>query len=170
MQLPGGEHIMESFKIAAELESRHPQPSLRLDSGLHARAGEAVAQAALPLIPVFMPRIPRAVLCESSVPYFLAAREKRFGMPLDQLERERGGEQAWRAAGPGVQALARLLSDHKVDQGPFILGSRASYGDFLIVAFLESLRRVGQDMFDRLVGSEETLKAVYEACREWLKE
>ena len=105
----------------------------------------------------------------NSVPYFNAARAARFDMPLDELEAQRGGEGAWEAARPGLDALNALMSEHKVDQGPFVLGSQVSYADFVIVAVLEGFRRIGQDLFERIVEGREALREVWEACGEWME-
>jgi glutathione S-transferase len=115
-----------------------------------------------------MPRIPRTMLRPSSIDYFHAARSARFGMTLDELEARRGGEKAWEAAKPGLNALEALMGEHKVDEGPFVLGSRVSYADFVIVAVLEGFRRLGQDLFDRVVEGREGLRGVWEACGEWM--
>lgn len=90
-------------------------------------------------------------------------------MPLDELEAQRGGDKAWEAAKPGLDELEALVRDRKVDEGPFVLGSRVSYADFVIVAVLEGFRRVGQDLFERIVESREGLRGVWEACGEWLE-
>lgn len=89
-------------------------------------------------------------------------------MSLDELEAKRGGEQAWKAAGPGLDALEALMREHKVDEGPFVLGSQVSYADFVVVAVLEGFRRIGQDLFDKVVDGREALRGVWEACGEWM--
>lgn len=116
-----------------------------------------------------MPRIPRTVLRESSTAWFQAARAARFGMSLDEFEVKRGGKQAWEAATPGLDALEVLMGDHKVDQGPFVLGSQVSYADFVVVAVLEGFRRIGQDLFDKVVNGRDALRGVWEACGEWME-
>jgi glutathione S-transferase len=105
----------------------------------------------------------------SSVAYFNAARAARFGMPLEELEAQRGGEKAWEAAKLGLDALEALMGEFKVDQGPFVLGSQVSYADFVVVAVLEGFRRIGQDLFMRIVEGREALREVWEACGEWLE-
>lgn len=90
-------------------------------------------------------------------------------MPLDELEATKGGEQAWEAAKPGLDALEALIREWKVDEGPFVLGSRVSYADFVVVAVLEGFRRVGEDLFERIVEGREGLRGVWVACAEWLE-
>ena len=118
-----------------------------------------------------MPRIPRSILRVESVEYFEAARAARFGMPLDELEKNRGGEGAWDAAGPGLDELEELVKggEFKVDAGPFMLGSEVSYADFVVVAVLEGFRRIGEDLFERIVEGKEGLRGVWEGCGELLK-
>lgn len=90
-------------------------------------------------------------------------------MSLDQMEKERGGEAAWEAAGPGLDALDALLAEHKVDDGPFVLGSQVSYADFVVVAILEGFRCIGDDLFERVVEGRDGLRGVWEACGKWLE-
>lgn len=115
-----------------------------------------------------MPRIPRTIIRPSSTAYFHAAREARFGMPLDELEAQRGGEEAWEAAKPGLDALEAMMGEHKIDEGPFVLGSKVSYADFVVVAVLEGFRRIGQDLFERIVEGRDGLRGVWEGCGEWM--
>jgi glutathione S-transferase len=89
-------------------------------------------------------------------------------MPLDELEATKGGEQAWEAARPGLDALEALMGEWKVDEGPFVLGSRVSYADFVVVAVLEGFRRVGEELFERICEGREGLRGVWGACEEWL--
>jgi len=90
-------------------------------------------------------------------------------MPLDELEATRGGEQAWQAAKAGLDDLEALMGQWKVDAGPFVLGSEVSYADFVVVAMLEGFRRVGEELFERIVEGREGLRGVWEACGEWLE-
>lgn len=161
--------ISDSLAIAQWAEQNHPTPTLSLESTPHALAAQKIATATFPLIPVFMPRIPRTLLRESSIEVFNTARAARFGMPLDELEATRGGEQAWEAARAGLDGLEALVREHKVDAGPFVLGSRVSYADFVIVAVLEGFRRVGTDLFERICEGREGLRGVWEACADWLE-
>lgn len=50
-----------------------------------------------------------------------------------------------------------------------MLGSQVCYGDFEAVAFMESLRRIGQDLYDRFVAHDEALERLMEACKPWLE-
>ena len=163
---------MESSAIASKLESLYPTPSLHLDNGLHAQVGPIIGKAIGPLLPVFMPRIGRDRIVDSCYDWFQEARAKRFGMPLDELEKVKGGEQAWEAARPGLQELKAFLAEHKKDEGPFVQGSEVCYADFLICSSVEALRKIGPDLFEKAmeVYDGEDLRRLHEACGEWLKD
>jgi len=170
IRLSDGSYVMDSAVIAEKLESLHPTPSLHMESGTQDKAAKVVGMIAGPLVPVFIPRIGKDVIVEHSIPHFRETRAKAFGMSLEELEAARGGEQAWKGAeAAGIPALKALLTEEKLDEGPFILGSKVSYGDFIVVAFLESFRRIGQDLFDRLVAYDQSIVRLHEACRLWMK-
>lgn len=121
VQLPDGTYVMESMKIAHELEKRWPSPSLRLDAGpgLVSTVADMIPAVFGELTPVWMPRVPR-ILSEKSVPYFAETRKERVGMPLDQFEKEKGGEHLWEAAKEPIEKIAALL---KKTDGPYFLGN-----------------------------------------------
>ncbi|KAK5119162.1 hypothetical protein LTR85_007776 [Meristemomyces frigidus] len=169
IRLPDGTYIRDSAVIAKQLEAIHPDPPLVFDSETQLKAEQAVGKIARPLMPVFMPRVARDVITESSVPFFRETRAKAFGMSLEELEAARGGEQAWEAAGAGFQELRAVLTEHKRCEGPFILGSEVSYGDFLVVAFTESLRRIGSDLGERFLNVDESFRNLHEACKVWMQ-
>ena len=111
---------MDSRKIADTLEQRHPSPSLHLDAEV-LREVEAIATNLLiASCPLILPLVPRHILNDESVEYFQQDRAKRFGTSLDQLEKEKGGEAAWKQMQAPLQEVAKLLK--KADGGPFFLG------------------------------------------------
>ena len=65
--------------------------------------------------------------------------------------------------------LKAELHKHKKDEGPFVLGSQVSYGDFIIASFFESVERVDKAVYDRLVGYDDSFKRLHEGCRPWLE-
>ncbi|TKA73768.1 hypothetical protein B0A55_07122 [Friedmanniomyces simplex] len=167
IRLPNGEYLMDSTTIVQRLEELYPEPTLHLDTGVHDRALAVVGKTGFALLPVFMPRVARSMIVETSVPWFCEARRKKFGMSLEELESTRGGERAWEAADPGLKELNGLMKEEKRNEGPFVLGSEVSYADFVLVALLEGMRRIGEDLFERIVGGDEGLLAIYEECRRW---
>jgi glutathione S-transferase len=116
-----------------------------------------------------MPRIRDNLITDHSKAFWVRTREKLFGMTVDEFQKTKGGEQAWQAAQPGLQALSEFLTKHKRDSGPFILGSQVSYADLVLVAFIESTKRTSQAMLDRIVGFDKSIKELYEASSKWLE-
>lgn len=169
IRLPDKHFVMDSLNIALDLESLYPEPSLHLDQSPYEDAQSMVFQCALPLFPEFMPRIRDNLITDHSKSFWIRSRENLFGMAIDEFERTKGGEQAWRAAEPGLKALSEFLNQHKKDEGPFTWGSQLSYADLVLVAFLESTRRTSQDMFDRIMSFHSSIQELYKACGQWLE-
>ena len=119
-----GSYLMDSKPIAIELEKQHPSPSLKLDEPALAEIEALMPQVWPQLAPIFMPQIPPKLLNEESAVYFEETRHKRFGMPLSQLGKEKGGEKAWAAAKEPLEALAKAV---KANGGPFVLGKERKY-------------------------------------------
>ena len=115
----GDKYIMDSKKIAAELEKQFPSPPLYIDSPLVGTVQKHVSENLGALRGVLMPKGPRFILNDASVPYWNETRSKRFGMPLDQFEKEFGGEDAWENVKPPMKELGALL---KAEGGPFLMG------------------------------------------------
>lgn len=110
---------MESAKIIQELEKRYPEPSLHLDSKYFPLIRSLIPATSSALAPVILAPIPRLILSEKGAEYFNTTRYKMFGMTLDQLEAERGGEQAW---SNGFENLAKVAALLKEEEGPFFTG------------------------------------------------
>ena len=107
---------------------------------------------------------------ESSVEYFEQARAKTFGMPLSELEKTRGGEKAWEAARPGLEELRDFIDSSKKDLGPFLQGSEVCYADFMIATLMESLRRIGEDLYENFVAvaADDSVQKIHSACQKWM--
>ncbi|EKG14574.1 Glutathione S-transferase [Macrophomina phaseolina MS6] len=162
VRFPDGTYVMDSWEIAKEIEKRYPQNSLRLDS----EPIPALAGVFAPLAGVLLPLVPRHVLTEKSQPYFNETRKERFGMSLDDYEKEKGGDQAWEAAKEPIAELATVL---KKNDGPYILGDQVSYADFVIVSFLHFAKTLGQDVYDRFVAHDKAFDDLYKASARWLE-
>ena len=100
---------MDSMAIAQELEKTYPSPSLHLSDPVVQRVVEMWGKITVPLRGVLMAKTPRNILNPVSVEYFERTRAERFGMPLLQLEREEGGEGAWREVEPTFRKSGGLL-------------------------------------------------------------
>ena len=114
-----GRYIMDSRKIAAELEKQYPEPSLHLDSPILPKIEACVLNMVKPLGPVLIPPIPRNCLNAASAEHFERTREARIGMPLQQWEKEHGGDKAWEQATPSFEEVGNML---RAKGGPFLLG------------------------------------------------
>jgi len=110
---------MDSRKIAAELEKQYPKPSLHLDSPILPKVEAVMAQIVVSLRPMILPLTPRNLLRAPSAEYFEKTREALFGMPLAQLEKEQGGNNAWKGAEAPFKDVGELL---KAESGPFLTG------------------------------------------------
>ena len=119
-----GKYIMDSRKIADALEKEYPSPSLHLDSPILKKVEELVPECIGTLLPVILPRVPRVVLSPRSAEYFSRDRAEHFGMDLSQLEKEKGGDSAWKAAEPKWKELGTLLN---AEGGPFFMGKTGKH-------------------------------------------
>ena len=168
VQMPDGECIMDSFNIAEKFESLYPEPSLHLDNVVYKKVQKALGAAVGPLRYMVLAAVQRNVLREPSASWFAEDRTQRFGKTLDQLEKDEGGETAWSAAKDGLEMLKVEMTEHKQDEGPFVLGSTVSYGDLIIAAFFTWFEKADSVLYERFVGYDETFGKHHEACRPWL--
>jgi glutathione S-transferase len=170
IRLPSGKFVMDSRNIADALEDLQPEPSLRLDSGCVERVQEAVASAQKALAPIAIPRVPEMLLNPESEEYFRETRRERFGVELVDLAKgESAGEKAWEGAEVGLKELVAILRER--DGGPFVLGEKASYADFVLAGFWAFLKKLdkGGDLFGRVMGVNEAFGRHWEACQPWLE-
>ena len=166
IRFPDGSCMMDSRKIATELEKRFPEPSMHLDAPELRQVEETITKCFSPLRNTFLPKVPGALLNPVSAEYFERTREERFGMPLAQLDKERGGEIGWKEAEPALQELGALL---RAKGGPFVLGNTVSYADFIILGMIQFARRIHEDLYQRAIAAEPSFKTLYEASRTWLE-
>ena len=164
--LPDGTHVMDSQTIALALEKRYPNKSVHLDSPYVDKVGKLIPGIMGTLTGVCMPLVPRTILNPRSAKYFEETRAVKFGMPLSQLEKEKGGESAWEEAKPVIQEAGKLL---KENDGPFFLGKEVSYADCMILGILQFAKQLGGGIFEKMVDIEPALAQMYEASAEWLK-
>ena len=120
-QFEDGTIVMDSLRIARELERRHPEPSLVVDDAVVEQALTVMNNIFGACVAELLPPVPRAFLSDVSAEYFETSREKAFGMTLAELQKAKGGQQAWDAATPFIQEMAALL--RKKGDGPFYLGN-----------------------------------------------
>ena len=165
--LPDGNAVMDSRKIATFLEERHPEPGLRLDAPQLARLEKLMPEIMAPARPIYLAAVPRVLLNEASHEHWYRSREKSVGLPLDQLEKEKGGPIAWKNAEPAIKQATSLLNE---TEGPFFMGEQVSYADFVWAGYLIFLKRMGDQHFAAFLdtsGDAEAHLALLEAVKPW---
>lgn len=163
--------MTESNRCAEALEALYPEPSLHLDAQLHRHIMAKSDQAGSHTFPLALIIVVRRCLPPRSAEFFLEDRKKRFGISLDDLAKLKG-EEAWKvgeASGGAFEQLKDELHKHKKDEGPFVLGSEVSYGDFVVAGLFESMARVDKQLYQRLMGYDDSFKRLHEACKPWLE-
>ncbi|TLD39559.1 putative glutathione s-transferase protein [Venturia nashicola] len=158
-------YIMDSKKIAIALEETFPKPSMHLDSEYLPQMYDLVAECQKYLMPFWMPSVPADVLNPVSAEYFYTTRLTKVGKPLQELAKEATPEQ-WDKSRPHFEKIAALL---KTNGGPFVMGDSVSYADFVLVSFLQFIRRSHEVAFTKVLAVDDTIKKVYEACGKWLE-
>lgn len=157
---------MDSTKIASALEAAHPSPSLQLEHPIVAEVQGLVYKALKPLVPEVLPLIPKHVLSQGSVEYWVTTREKDFGQNLDTMRAEKGGQQCFDRAQAGLEETAALL---KKEGGPFFLGKEPCYADFIWIGFVQFVKRASEEDFEKLVGVDDALRKQYDACAKYME-
>lgn len=158
---------MESHKIAEAIEKLHPSPSLRLDSKHVAKLLEIIPKLSPILGPVFAPIIVKDVLSPPSRPYFDETREKRFGMPLQELYQAKNTDATYAAAKPLLLEISTLLRENS--SGPFFDGKEAGFADLIFVGAVAMFRTCGGRLYKEVMDVDrEAFTAHLEACEKWL--
>lgn len=164
-----GTWCQDSRKIAGIIEKAHPEPSVHLDSLYQTKIEGLLRQVIPPMVPIIFPQVPRHILTEKSAPYFSEDRAKTFGAPLDQLERERGGDAAYQNAEPALKEVTALLRENK--DGPFFSGQKPIYADFIWIGFLIFIKRINEEIYEETVkrtGDRAAHDNLMEAAAPWL--
>ncbi|RFU73938.1 hypothetical protein TARUN_8319 [Trichoderma arundinaceum] len=171
IQFPDGIYLMESRKIAEAIEQNHPSPSVHLDSPTVQKVEDLVPHSIEPIYPLLMYKISQVILPEKSYDYWVGQYTREYGMPLDEYERQFGGEQAWAAAQPALNELTAALKERQAD-GPFFLGKEVSYADFVWAGALMFVKRTDEGVFQELLdrtGARDVHERLFRACAPWLK-
>ncbi|ORX38033.1 hypothetical protein BD324DRAFT_417547 [Kockovaella imperatae] len=143
-------------EVAAALQALVQEKKLYLESPELEEVTSFTHQIMETLRPIWMPAM-LALLTPRSA--------ERFSSRKLALAREKADqEEAWKIASGYFQRLGEVLKRH---EGPFVLGDRVSYADFIIVAQLQFLRVADMSIYDRFVIELPGLKELYERCRPW---
>ncbi|TDZ41205.1 Glutathione S-transferase-like protein ustS [Colletotrichum trifolii] len=166
-KFPDGTYIMNSKIIVKRLEKDYPEPPLHLDSELTQKSLDLASGLFDSLHAVLLPLVPRHILGHRSAEYFWRTRKEVFQMSLDELEEKKGGEAAWEAAKQPIADAEALLNK---TEGPFFLGDKVSYADFLFVSFLFFVKRLNEEHYQRIAKQAPAADRLYRACEQWLDE
>ncbi|MBA7490072.1 hypothetical protein ES702_00606 [subsurface metagenome] len=140
---------MDSRQIANKLESLYPSPSLHLDSPVLAKLESIMPELMPTLSGVYIPLVPERLLNEASHPHWYKTREAKFGMPLSKLAETKDGDVAYNGAKPHLEEVTAMLKE--VASGPYFLGQEVSYADFVWAGFLIFMKRIGDDVFEKVL-------------------
>ncbi|ETS75065.1 hypothetical protein PFICI_13549 [Pestalotiopsis fici W106-1] len=178
VKFPDGKYIMNSKDIAQYIEEQYPEPSIHLDSPYIRKVMIEISALfdhtlGRSLYGVVLDRIPSRVLNPRSAEYWIRTRSEIVGKPLGEMTaEERGGKVLWDNAVKNMAELTRLLKENP--DGPFFEGKTVTYADFYWVGFLLFFRRLGEDVFQKLIsvsgdveGSENVHLKLLEACKQW---
>jgi glutathione S-transferase len=169
VKLADGRYIMDSFAIAQELEKLHPEPSIHIDSPYVQRTFDLLKDMFGGLRPVILPRVPETLLNPRSVEYFERTRAEAFGKPLKELaQSEEAGEKAWETAEKGFAGIKAMLEEN---EGPFVLGTKPSFADFILAGlfrFMELVDRDG-DVYGRTMKYDASFSRLYYECKQWME-
>lgn len=159
----GRTHIMNSILIAPKLDELYPEPNLQLGSNAHIEAQEITSQITNTLVPYWLPKLARTVMCEEDKKWFYEIRAPDAGVPLEQWE-QTPANVFWDAAKPGLERLEALLERA---EGPFVLGGKPSYGDFVVVAAIKMFEVLGEEDLGKFF-EYPAVKKLWDACGEWM--
>ncbi|KAI0418786.1 putative glutathione S-transferase [Xylaria grammica] len=167
--MPDGTYIMDSWKIVQFIEKAYPSPSLHLDSPLREKVEGHLMAGRSALAPIYVPNVVRRLLKPVNHEYWHETRSRYLGMPLDQFEKERGGDgKPYKEAAPHFEAVTAILKEDPA--GPFFMGSTISYTDFIWAGFLIFCRRIGDDVFQAVLeatGDRDVHLKLLEAVEPW---
>ncbi|KAK3395786.1 hypothetical protein B0T20DRAFT_45410 [Sordaria brevicollis] len=174
----GGTYLMDSKKIAIELERRYPSPqypSLGLDSPVLEKLEAIMPRLLKGLYGVFVPGVVKRVLGEGSKGYFKETREEAFGMGIDELEAKQGGERVYEEViGNDLKEVTRLLKENGKGEGPFFEGDKVTYADFVWAGFLLFIRgAAGEEGWGKLLeatGDREAHEKLLKAVEPWARD
>ncbi|KAK0735214.1 thioredoxin-like protein [Lasiosphaeria miniovina] len=169
IRLPDGTYIADSRAIADTISVLHPSPPLQIDSPqlewLMANYGRLMT----PFRGVYLPLVPRRLLADESVAYWYESKARVAGKSVADVERDEGGDVAFAAVEPSMKEATAMLKENPA--GPFFGGEQVGYVDFFWAAFLLFVRRIGEDVWEKLLaccgGDGRVHAELLEAVKPW---
>lgn len=133
-----------------------------------------IIKIATPLVAIFLPAVCKKLLPGPSEEYIRRTREPMLGKVEELGEKaRREGEEMWKAAeGAGLELawLVRSWWKEAKGKGPFFEGDVPGYADLIVVGFLWSTRRHGEEYFERVMDwDREVFGGLWEACEGWME-
>ncbi|EED18881.1 conserved hypothetical protein [Talaromyces stipitatus ATCC 10500] len=169
IQLPDGSYVMDSYKIADIIEERHLEPRVhRLNIPAQLTFRNILTNLMRQLTPLYIPGIAQRLLSNESIDFFIAARQKDVGMPLDEYGKQHGPG-AFDRAEPFLHEMTALLDE---TAGPYFLGDTVSYTDFIWAAILLFFKCFGDDIYGELLmrsGNSQVHTEFLDALSQWTK-
>ena len=140
-----GTTVSDSWAIACHLDAAHgDRPSLfggeaarTLSRFVNAWADRILHPSIIPMVVADVLRI----IDPADRGYFRASREERFGMPLEEVQKDR--DQRLPGFRAGLEPLRVIL-----DTQPFLSGERPAYADYIVFGGFQWARKVSD--FDLL--------------------
>ncbi|KAH8179089.1 hypothetical protein LIA77_00608 [Sarocladium implicatum] len=169
VKFPDGTWVMDSKKIAEEIEKRYPTPSAHLDSPYQAKIEELVGPLAFATFGLFINTLPRDILNPPSSEYWYKNRAEIVGMSCEQFEKEKGGQSSIDGAKDTLQKVTALYKENK--DGPFLEGKNPIYADFQWIGYLVFIQRANPEYWGKLLeatGDAELHKALLTAATPYL--
>ena len=142
IQMPDG-YVMDSYKIADIIEERHPEPSVPLSTPVQLRFIELMKGFMGALTPIYVPGVAQRLLGDESLDFFLASRQKDVGMSLADYGKQHSPG-AFDRAEPFARQITALLNETS-SSGPYFLGDKISYTDFIWAAILLFFKCLGEE-------------------------
>jgi hypothetical protein len=139
---------MDSWPIAFELEKRYPELSLHLEDPVVLKIRDHIPKIVSPIVPHLIPKVAH-LLNKPSQDFFYETREKMFGKPLQQVEKDGATEECWEKAKVPAKEAGDLLRKYG---GP-----------------LHCAKRVNEEVFRKILALDESFPRVYDACKVWLE-
>ncbi|CAG7565961.1 unnamed protein product [Fusarium equiseti] len=169
IQMPDGTYVMDSYKIVDLIEAKYPEPSVHLNNPMQSRLRASMVKFMTQMTPIYVPGVAKNILGDKSVDFFLATRQEDVGMPLFEYG-EKNSPGALDRAEPFAREITELLKENS--SGPYFLGDRVSYTDFIWGGILLFFQCLGDKEFQEVLektGDADVHTKFLEGLSAWTK-